>query len=792
MFKNYIKIAWRNLKKDKTFSFINLFGLTLGITCSLLILLWIQDERSVDNFHANGNRLYLLYESRHSTDQVNAGYGTPGILAPQLKNEIPEIEYAADISWLKDTPDQLVFTASDKTLQFNTCYAGPDFFKMLSYPLIEGEAKNALSSPMSICVSEKMAKAFFGSAAAAYGKTIRYENKKDLAVTGVFSDLPENASAKFDCLINWSTFLDDNTWARDWGNSGPNTLIMLNKNANAELVSKKIIHFLDTYIPPTNNYKVELGMQKFGDSYLHAEFKNGTISGGRIEYVRLFILIAILIMVIACINFMNLSTARSAKRSREIGIRKVAGASRISLIFQFLTEALVLSLIAVGIAVCLAAFLLPYFNQLTTKNILFPFKNTNFWVGMFLLSLITGLAAGSYPALFLSSFKPIMVLKKSLKFSVKSIVFRKGLVVFQFVLSIVLIASTIIISQQVNYIREMNLGYNKENLVEFSLQNNLVNKYNLFKQEALNAPGIKWVSRIGENPTSIGSSTYGVSWAGKDPNATQLFTNSAVGYDFVKTMDLKLLAGRDFATAFPTDTAGYLINESAQKLMGYKDAVGKSITFWGKTGPIIGVVKDFHFASVRDPIKPLILYFGENKDWGNVLVRTEKDKTKQAITSLAKIYKSINSGLTLNYSFVDDDYNKLYKQETLLGKLTDYFSLLAIIITCLGLLGLVTLAVAQRKKEIGIRKVLGAGITSVFALLSKEFIQLVVLAFVIATPLALWLMKTWLNNYAYKIEISWWIFLLAGLLSIAIAIITVSFEAIKAAIANPVDSLRSE
>jgi ABC-type antimicrobial peptide transport system permease subunit len=489
---------------------------------------------------------------------------------------------------------------------------------------------------------------------------------------------------------------------------------------------------------------------------------------------------------------MNLSTARSAKRSREIGIRKVAGASRISLIFQFLTEALVLSLIAVGIAVCLAAFLLPYFNQLTTKNILFPFKNTNFWVGMFLLSLITGLAAGSYPALFLSSFKPIMVLKKSLKFSVKSIVFRKGLVVFQFVLSIVLIASTIIISQQVNYIREMNLGYNKENLVEFSLQNNLVNKYNLFKQEALNAPGIKWVSRIGENPTSIGSSTYGVSWAGKDPNATQLFTNSAVGYDFVKTMDLKLLAGRDFATAFPTDTAGYLINESAQKLMGYKDAVGKSITFWGKTGPIIGVVKDFHFASVRDPIKPLILYFGENKDWGNVLVRTEKDKTKQAITSLEKIYKSINSGLTLNYSFVDDDYNKLYKQETLLGKLTDYFSLLAIIITCLGLLGLVTLAVAQRKKEIGIRKVLGAGITSVFALLSKEFIQLVVLAFVIATPLALWLMKTWLNNYAYKIEISWWIFLLAGLLSIAIAIITVSFEAIKAAIANPVDSLRSE
>lgn len=792
MFKNYIKIAWRNLKKDKTFSFINLFGLTLGITCSLLILLWIKDEKSIDNFHLNGNRLYLLYESRHSTDQIDAGYGTPAILAPQLKNAIPEIEYAADISWLKDTPDQLAFTASDKTLQFNTCYAGPDFFKMLSYPLIEGEAKNALSSPVSICISEKMAETFFGSAAAAFGKTIRYDNKKDLEVTGVFSDLPENASAKFDCLINWKTFLDDNAWTKEWGNSGPNTLIMLHKNANAELVSTKITHFLDAYIPPTNNYKVELGMQKFGDSYLHAEFKNGKISGGRIEYVNLFSLIAIFIMVIACINFMNLSTARSAKRSKEIGIRKVAGASRISLIFQFLSEALVLSLVATGAAICVVVMLLPYFNQLTAKNIIFPYKETTFWIGIFLLALVTGLIAGSYPALFLSSFKPMIVLNKSLKFSVKSIVFRKGLVVFQFVLSIVLIASTIIISQQVNYIQKMNLGYNKENLVELPLEINLAAKYNLFKQEALDAPGIKWVSRIGENPTSIGSSTYGVSWPGKDPNTTQIFINSAVGYDFIKTMDLKLLAGRDFSTEFPTDTSGYLINESAQKLLGYKDAVGKSITFWGKTGPIIGVVKDFHFASVRDPIKPLILYFGENKNWGNILVRTEKSKTKQAITSLEKIYKSINSGLALNYSFVDDDYNKLYKQETLLGKLTNYFSLLAIVITCLGLLGLITLAVAQRRKEIGIRKVLGANLASVFALLSKEFIQLVILAFVIATPVAWWLMKTWLNNYAYKIEISWWGFLLAGLLSIAIAIITVSFEAVKAALANPVESLRSE
>ena len=370
--------------------------------------------------------------------------------------------------------------------------------------------------------------------------------------------------------------------------------------------------------------------------------------------------------------------------------------------------------------------------------------------------------------------------------------FRKGLVIFQFVLSIVLITATIIVSQQVNYIKNINLGYNRENLIEIPIESSLAKKYALFKQEALNAPGIKSVSRIGETPTSIGSSTVGVDWPGKDINSAAMFTNSAVGYDFTKTMDLKLLAGRDFSKEFPSDSSGYLINESAQKLIGYKDAIGKPLTFWGKTGTVIGVLKDFHFASLHEPIKPLILYMGENQDWGNILVRIEKGKTPVALAGLEKIYKSFNPGLTFTYSFTDADYNKLYQSEQLLGKLSGYFSFLAIFISCLGLLGLTMFTAAQRTKEIGVRKVLGANVASIFTLLSKEFIQLVIIAFVIATPIAWLLMDNWLRGYAYKIQISWWVFAVAGIASVVIALLTVSFQALKAAVANPVKSLRTE
>jgi len=792
MLRNYLKMAWRSFVLNKAFSVINIVGLTIGLACSLMILLWVWDELSIDNFHKNGDRLYVVYERQTISGKVYAGYNTPGLLAAELKRTIPEIEYASAFAWIKDTPDRLVFRAGDKMLKFDGYYADSDYFRMMSYPLLKGSPATALNGPGTLCISNKMATAFFGSAAAALGKTIRYDNRKEMTVTGVFDDLQGNVSAKFDFLINWSDFLDDNKWAKDWGNTGPNTIVMLRKDANLERVEAKVRKALEKYSAP--GYRLELGMQRFGDSYLHANFsdEDGYVSGGRIEYVRLFIILAVFILLIACINFMNLTTARSVKRGKEIGVRKVSGALRSSLITQFLSEAMILTGVSVVLALLIGILALPYFNVVTGKQVVFPFANIYFWIGLIGLTVITGLAAGSYPALFLSSFKPISVLKGTLKFSGNATLFRRGLVVFQFVLSVIVIIGTIIVSKQVNYIQHINLGYDRENLVYIPVEGNLLSKYNVFKQAALNAPGIKMVSRIGESPTSVTSGTTGVQWAGKQPDNSPVFTNTPVGYDFVKTMNLKLVAGRDHSKDFATDSAGYLINESALKIIGYKDPVGKPLTFWGKKGTIIGVLKDFHFASLHDPIRPLILRFGENEDWGNILVRTEAGKTKTAMASLERICKELNPNVPFTCYFADEEYQKLYVSEGIVGKLSGWFSFLCIFVSCLGLLGLAMFTAEQRVKEIGIRKVLGASLALLFTLLSKEFILLIFIALVIASPLAWMIMDKWLQHFAYKIDIEWWMFALAGLLVVLVGILTVSYQGIKAVLVNPVESLRAE
>ncbi|MGF6927535.1 hypothetical protein QFZ48_003035 [Chitinophaga sp. W2I13] len=415
MFSNYFKIAWRNLIRNRAFSVINILGLTIGLTCSLLILLWVWDERSVDNFHEQGNRLYLVYERQFVDKEVFAGYKTPGMLANEMKRTIPEIEYASNFSWIDDSPDRLTFENNSKIIKFDACYADTDYFKMMSYPLLQGNPATALSTPGSLCVSEKMAKAFFGSADVALGKTLRYDNRKDLTITGVFKDLPENVSAKFDCLIDWSTFLQENSWAKDWGNVGPNTIVLLRKDANPQQVAAKIKQLLARY-NNTSHHRVELELQRYGDSYLNANFKAGYLSGGRIEYVRLFSIVAVFILLIACVNFMNLTTARSAKRAKEIGIRKVAGAARSVLVRQFLSEAMLITGLSVLLALALVYVLLPVFNQLTSKQIVFPASNIYFWCSLAGLTIVTGLAAGSYPAIFLSSFRPLTVLKGTLRF----------------------------------------------------------------------------------------------------------------------------------------------------------------------------------------------------------------------------------------------------------------------------------------------------------------------------------------------------------------------------------------
>jgi ABC-type antimicrobial peptide transport system permease subunit len=788
MIKNYLKIAWRNLWRNKFFSAINILGLALGMACSVLILLWVQNELSIDSFHANKDRLYTVIERQYYDNTVQGQYSTPGVLPDEMKRVIPEVQYATGISNYNDN----TFRVGDKILKLNGSYAGADFFKMFSYKLIEGKAGTALSSPVSLAISRKMAEEFFGSPQNAMGKTIRYENKSDFTITAVFENLPHNVSDKFEYVVNWFDFLKENSWAKNWDNNGPLTVVMLRADANADLVNKKIARFMDTYDKPSKAFREEIGLQKFSEVYLHSNFKNGVTDGGRIEYVHLFSIVAVFILLIACINFMNLTTARSIKRAREIGVRKVVGAIRSVLIQQFIGEAVLLTFIAVFIAIIMVLLLLPAFNMVTQKQIALPFSNLYFWISLFSLTLITGFISGSYPALFLSSFNPVKVLKGAVKLSTGAAWFRKGLVVFQFVLSIVLIVGTIVISKQVNFVQNQNLGYNRENLIYVPMEGDLKTKYALFRNEALQMPGIQSITRITNTPDNFGSTTGGVNWDGKDPNTNIEFTQVSAGYDFVKTLKLKLVAGREFSPDFGTDTVGYIINESALKRIGYKDPIGKPFTMWGKKGKLIGVLKDFHFRSLHDPITPLIVRFGEVEGWGNIVVRTQPGQTKEAIATFEKLSRELNPDFTFTYTFADEQYKKQYLSEQIVGNLSKTFAFLAIFISCLGLLGLAMFTAEQRIKEIGIRKVLGASTASLFSLLSKEFMVLVVIALLIASPVAWFFMNKWLQNYSYHTSIEWWVFALSGLISIIIALITVSLQSAKAALMNPIKSLRSE
>jgi len=790
MVKNFIIASLRNLWRNKIFSCINILGLASGITTSLLILLWVQDEYSVDAFHKNTAQLYTVYERQFNDGKVDAGYYTPGPLGDELKKKIPEVVYA---STSRQNTDISTFELGTKILKERGNFAGADYFQMFTHPLLAGQAQTVLTSPSAIVISRKMAEDFFGSPEGAMGKSIRYENEKNLIVTGVFENLPSSASGKFDYLISWQSFLDDNSWAKQWDNNSPRTYIMLRPDANPAFVESKIKDFLKGYNKSLGPHlNIELGLQRFRDMYLHSEFKNGHTDGGRIEYVQIFSIVAIIILWIACVNFMNLAIARSVKRAKEIGVRKVVGAGRFSIFNQFMGEAMLFAFTAVIISLLLAVLVLPAFNSFTSKAIELPVKDKNFWLELTGITLITGFVSGCYPALFLSSFKPIKVLKGTLKFSPRTAFFGKGLVVFQFTLSVALIIGTIIISRQVKYIQTKDIGFDKENLIYVPLEGTLAAKYETLKDEVLKTPGIAAITRIISAPTQIGGNTWGVDWTGKDPDSRPLFTTAEVGYEFVKTMKLQLAQGRDFSKDFAEDSSNYLINETALEKTGYKEAIGKPLSLWGVKGHIIGVVKDFHFSSLHEPISPLIIKLGEHDDWGYALVRTDPGKTKQALKSLETICKTLNPQFIFEYQFADEDYQSLYKREQLIDKLADCFSFLAIFISCLGLLGLAVFTAEERTKEIGIRKVVGASVGDIVKILSRDTLKLVIISSVIASPVGWIVMNKWLQNYAYKINISWWIFGFATFAAMLIALMTVGLHAIKAAIANPVKSLRTE
>jgi len=788
MIKNYFNTAWRNLLRNKTFSFINIVGLGLGIACSLFIYLWIQDEKSYDNFHANSDRLYQVIVSDKDKNGaiINSHDDTPGLLTDALRKEIPEIINVATVIW----DDDILFTVGEKIGKEKGRYASSDFFKLFSFRLLRGNASTVLSSPDNIAISQKLADKYFGKQDP-IGKIVRVGDKINYVVTGVVANTPENSSLKFDFVMPIQHGFEENQWMIDgWNHFGPATYVSLRSDASLASVNAKLKDFLYKHDKVLND-KV-LSLQLFKDRYLHSRFVNGIPDGGRIEYVRLFSIIAIFVLFIACINFMNLATARSVKRAREVGVRKVSGASRKSLFIQFLLDAIITTFISVLIAIALVFLLLPSFNQITEKNVSLRIGDPSLIATLFLLTLITGFIAGSYPALFLSSLNPVTVLKGSLKFKNADKIFRKALVVFQFTLSIILIICTIVVYKQMNYVQTKNLGLDHSRLIYVTVEGDLTKNYENFKNDVLASGNIGNISFCRTDPTKVRSYSTGMQWEGKDAEDHTRFAQIEVSYDFLKTMKIDLIEGRDFSPSLPTDSSNFIINEAAAKYMKMLHPIGAPFSHGDMKGKIIGLVKDYHFSSLHSQIAPAFINLVSSPGDGLAVVRVLPGKIKQALASLEGAAKKYNSKYPFDYAFTDDTLKRQYHSEMIVGQLGAVFALIAIFISCLGLFGLSMFMAEQRTKEIGIRKVVGASVTAIVALLSVNFLWLVFIAFVIASPVAWWAMNKWLQDFAYKINISGWIFIVAGCIAVLIALITISFQAVKAAMASPVKSLRTE
>ena len=790
MIKNYFKIAWRNLLQNKTFSLINIFGLALGMTCSILIMLWLKDELKRDRFHVNDQRLYRVMENQYYSGDISTFASSPGILAENIVKDIPEIVMASQMLW----EEEPLFTVNDKFDKEKGRYVQKDFLRMFSFKLAKGDAATALARPDAVVLSKKLADKYFKDQDP-IGKMIKIDSRDNVIVTGVLEEVPELSSLKFDFLMSYDLWFKRNDWAKEWGNNGPRCYVLLAPNASIDKVNAKIKGYIKTKNKESN---VDLFLQNYGESYLYSDWKNGKQNGGRIENVKIFSVVAIVILFIACINFMNLATARSLRRAREIGVRKVVGAGKRQLVAQFIGESMFVSLLAILVSLLLVVLILPAFNSFTDKHISINFGDPVFLLILLGLTIVTGIISGSYPALFMSTLRPIVVLKGILKFKAGATYFRKGLVVFQFALSIILILWMIVVFRQIAYIHNKDLGFSKENLLYMPLEGQLGKNFLTFKDELLKQPGILNITSAQSSPLEVGSSTQGVRWPGKDTTKLILFSNNPITYDYVKTMGIELKGGRDFDPSYSLDTMNYLVNESAARKIGYKDPVGKELTMWGDKGMIIGLMKDFHHNSLKVPIEPLILrlfkpsWTAENGFWGNVIIRTEKGKTKQAIASMESTFKKFNPGFPFKYYFTDDEMMQNYKTELTTSKLSRYFAFLAIFISCLGLFGLVMFTAEQKTKEIGIRKVLGASVGGIIGMLSKDFLKLVLIAAAIAFPVAWWINYKWLQDFEYRINIGWWIFIVAGVAAILIALLTISFQSIKAALANPVKSLRTE
>ncbi|MCF0073363.1 ABC transporter permease [Dyadobacter sp. CY261] len=809
MLQNYLKIAWRNLRKHKFYSFLNIFGLSLGLASCLLITLYVVDELSYDRSFTNADRIYRVNADIRFGGADMSLAVAPDPLAFTMKKDYPQIE---QVVRMRENGSQLVRRADaiENLKEDHVFYVDSTFFKVFSVPLLQGDASSALRNPFTVVISATDAKKYFGNANP-MGKPLTLDNSVTYTVTGVMQDIPEQSHMRnVNMLLSMSS--TEESRRNTWGSHNFNTYLLFREGTDAKQFEKNFETVLQKYVSEwikgfmgssldevrkSGNYLVYT-LMPLKDIHLHSDRTAEINANGNIQYVYIFAVVAVFLLAIACVNFMNLATARSANRAKEVGVRKALGSERSSLVGQFLTESVMLSFFSLALAILIAYLSLPLFNNLASKQIAFPVANVWFWLLLLSTGGIVGVLAGSYPAFFLSSFKPLKVLKNSIELQGKGGYLRNALVVFQFVISVMLIVGTGVIYRQLNYIQTKKLGFDKDQMLIVNDAYALDKQVKAFKEEVLNLPNVEngTVTSFLPTPSSRTDHTFfpvGQMQQDKGINMQKW----AVDFDFVKTMGLEMASGRAFQDSFPSDSTGIVINEAAAKVLGYADPVGKKIFGYEDAEfkkrvdyTIIGVVKNFHFESLRKNIGALslILY----KSSGSVVFRMKGGDIARTVDQVEGLWKKMAPGQPFNYRFMDQDFDNVYRSEQRIGQIFITFAAISIIIGCLGLFGLSAFTAERRTKEIGVRKVLGASVTNIVALLSKEFLKLIVIAIVIGSPIAWFGMNYWLSDFAYHVDLAWWMFVAAGMLAIVIALLTVSFQSVKAALMNPVKSLKSE
>lgn len=787
MLRNFFVIALRSLQKNGVYTFINIAGLSIGLACSLLILLWVTHELSYDGFHARRSQLQKVMINSLGDNGIHTTPAVPMPLEQELRED-PGIRHVALTNW----GETFLLTVGDKKLYREGFYAGEDFLKMFSFPVIEGSAETALADLSSIVLTVSTAKAFFGEDDP-MGKVIVLNNKIDLKVTGIVEDVPDNSTLQFQCLVPFSTYMVNEPWVKNlatqWGSYSFQMYVELHDYANTADVRDRIKDIVKKN--DTERSTAEVILHPMERWRLYNDFENGSSTGGLVEYVRMFTVIAVFILLIACINFMNLATARSEKRAREVGIRKTVGSSRKDLMSQFLAESILISSFAFLVAIGIAEVALPYYNVLVQKNLYINYGDASFWLTAVAIVFGTGMVSGSYPAFYLSSFQPAAVLKGKMQAGKAGALPRKILVTSQFVFSIVLIVSTLVVYLQLNHLKNKPIGYDLNNLVMVRTTGDIPKNINAIKQELLDYSLAQSVTTSSSPITSIYSFMGGVTWQGKREDQRAAIATVATGYDYAKTMGIEILQGRDFSESF-NDSASVILNEAFVAYAGMKDPLHETLRWDDRDMKVIGVFRDVVMSTPNAPTPPTMFIF--DPSWmSEVSLRLPQEKgAHESIAGIEKVFTKHNPAYPFVYRFADEEFSRKFTDIQRIGSLSNLFASLAIVISCLGLFGLSAFTAEQRTKEFGIRKVLGASASHVVALISKDFSILVLIAFAIAAPLGWWAMSEWLQKYQYRISLEWWMVGVAGLISLALALLTVSFQAVKAALGNPAKALRNE